>query len=106
MDHYFGEDEMGIETNEYPDPDYTPRFAWLGVRNTTPPQHTIESLTDDAGQSTSEDGSGNNSPVGDQIYPELEEGRDANGLSRDPDFQYHDDSDEYEPFPTLTQSYC
>jgi hypothetical protein len=94
MEHHFDEDEMGIETNEYPDPEYTPRFAWLSVRNATPPPHTIESPRDSTEQSASDDASGNNSPPEDQIYPELEEGRDANGLSRDPDFQYQDDSDE------------
>jgi len=94
MDPYFDEDDTVIETNEYPDPEYLPSFAWLGVRNAGPPGQSIGNVEDDTEQLTSEDGSPNGSPLQDQIYADVEVAQDANRLSVDPDFQYQDDSDE------------
>ena len=94
MDYYFDEDDMVIETNEYPDPEYLPRFAWLGLGNASPPGQRIGNLEDDTERLTSEEESPNGSPLQDQLYADVEGVRDGNRLSVDPDFQYQDDSDQ------------
>lgn len=94
MEYYYDEDDMATETNEYPDPDYTPSFAWLGVRNASPLRQHIGTLRNHAEPSISADGSRDGSPAQDQIYGGPKGERDVNRLSVDPDFQYQDDSDE------------
>ena len=94
MDPYYDDgDERVVGRNEYPDPDYTPSFPWVGAQDLALPEEEFEDVYDESELSLP-----NFSVSSDVLdYPynctPLRRQTDSNDPSVDPDFDFRDDQE-------------
>ena len=94
MDPYYDDgEEMVVDSSEYPDPDYTPRFPWVGTQGLAMLEEEFEDTDDDAELSVRKRSVSSNVLDQPDNFPLLRPQTDPNDPSLDPDFDVPGDEE-------------